>query len=82
MTPLEQLGHLSDVPIALDVELDHKTMTLREILNLEIGSVIKMTRSAGENILILVGGTLIGSGEMVVVDDSMGVRLTDFKEEE
>jgi flagellar motor switch protein FliN/FliY len=82
MTALEELGHLSDVPVALEAELDHKIMTLRDILNLEAGSVIKMTRSAGENILILTGGTLLGSGEIVVVDDSMGVRITDFKEEE
>jgi flagellar motor switch protein FliN len=82
MNAVEELGHLSDIPIAVEVELDHKTMTLREILNLECGSVIKMTRSAGENILILIGGALIGSGEIVVVDDSMGVRITDFKEEE
>ncbi|MGD1093102.1 MAG: FliM/FliN family flagellar motor switch protein [Bryobacteraceae bacterium] len=82
MTALEELGHLSDVPVALEVELDHKIMTLRDILNLETGSVIKMTRSAGENILILIGGTLVGSGEIVVIDDSMGVRITDFKEEE
>ena len=82
MTALEEIGHLSDVPVALEAELDHKIMTLREILNLESGSVIRMTRSAGENILILTGGTLVGSGEIVVIDDLMGVRITDFREEE
>ena len=81
MTSLEELGHLSDVPVPVEAELDHKIMTLRDILNLESGSVMKMTRSAGENILILIGGALLGSGEIVVIDESMGIRITDFKEE-
>jgi flagellar motor switch protein FliN/FliY len=81
MTAVEELGHLGDVPVALEVELDHKIMTMRDILNLEPGNVIKMTRSAGENILILIGGALLGSGEIVVIDQAMGIRITDFKEE-
>lgn len=81
MTAVEELGHLSDVPVPVEVELDRKIMTMRDILNLERGSVIKMNRSAGENLLILIGGTLIGSGEIVVVDESMGVRITDLKED-
>jgi len=81
MTAVEELGHLGDVPVALEVELDHKIMTMRDILNLEPGSVVKMTRSAGENLLILIGGALIGSGEIVVIDESMGVRITDLKED-
>lgn len=82
MTAVEELGHLSDVPVAVEVELDHKIMTLRDILSIESGTVIKMTRSAGENILVLIGGAVVGSGEIVVIDESMGVRITDFKEEE
>jgi len=44
--------------------------------------VIRMTRSAGENIDILVGGTLIGFGEIVIIEDAVGVRITDFNREE
>ena len=82
MTALEQVGHLCDVPLQVGAELDHKVMTVREVLALERGSVVKMTRSAGENLEILVGGAPLGSGEVVIVDDTVSVRITDFKEED
>jgi flagellar motor switch protein FliN/FliY len=81
MTALEEIGILSDVLVQVDAELDRKIMTMREILALDSGSVIKMTRSAGENIEILIGGAPIGSGEVVIIDEIAGVRITDFKEE-
>jgi len=80
MTPFERVSHLGEVPLAIEVELDRKVMTVSEILELEAGSVMKMTRSAGENIDIRVGGTLIGFGEIVILEESMGVRITDFQE--
>ena len=73
---------LADVPVDVDVELDRKTMTVREILMLDQGSVIKMMRSAGENIDIYVGGALLGSGEIVIIEEAVGVRITDFNEED
>ena len=82
MTALEEIGHLADVPVYIDVELARKTMTVGEILALTEGRVIKMTRSAGENIDILVGGTLVGSGEIVIIEEAVGVRITDFIEED
>jgi flagellar motor switch protein FliN/FliY len=57
-------------------------MTVREILSLEQGAVVKMPRSAGENIDILVGGALVGSGEIVIIEETVGVRITDFNEED
>jgi flagellar motor switch protein FliN len=42
---------------------------------------VKMTRSAGENIDIVIGGALLGFGEIVIIEDTMGVRITDFKAE-
>jgi flagellar motor switch protein FliN/FliY len=82
MTAFEQIGHLSDIPIDVDVELDRKTMSVRELLSLDKGSVIKMVRSAGENIDIYVGGTMLGSGEIVIIEETVGVRITDFNEED
>lgn len=82
MTAFEQIGHLSDIPIDVDVELDRKTMSVREILSLDQGSVIKMVRSAGENIDIYAGGALLGSGEIVIIEEAVGVRITDFNEED
>ena len=81
MTAFEQIGHLGDVPLSVNVELDRKTMTVWEILTLEAGSVIKMVRSAGENLDILIGGALLGSGEIVIIEEAVGVRITDFNEE-
>ena len=80
MTALEEIAHLADVPIEIEIELARKTMALREILALAVGSVIKMPRSAGENIDILAGGTLIGSGEVVIIEETVGIRITDFRE--
>jgi flagellar motor switch protein FliN len=85
VTPLEQIGCLHDVLLNVDVELDRKTVTVREILDLEAGeagSILKMTRSAGENIDIFVGGTLVAFGEIVLVEDMVAVRITDFNIEE
>lgn len=81
MNTREQIAHLSDVPVPVEVELDRKIMTIGEILRLEKGGVIKLTRSAGENIDIVVGGALIASGEIVVLEETMGVRITDFNDE-
>jgi len=82
MTPLEEIGHLADTPIEVEVELDRKTMTVRQILNLDVGVVEAMTRSAGENVDVLVDGTLIGYGEIVIIEEVMGIRLTDFRAED
>jgi flagellar motor switch protein FliN/FliY len=70
------------VPVEVEVELDRKIMTISQVLDLDVDSVIRMTRSAGENIDILVGGTLIGFGEIVIIEDAVGVRITDFNREE
>jgi flagellar motor switch protein FliN/FliY len=78
MTALEQIGNLADVPIELDMELDRKTMPLAEILEWEPGRVVWLTRSAGEAIDILAGGALLGFGEVVIIESTFGVRITDF----
>jgi len=79
MAAVEANPHLADLPLDVSVELDRKVMTVREILEIDQGSVIKMNRSAGENIDILVGGALMGFGEIVIIEDMMGVRITDFQ---
>jgi flagellar motor switch protein FliN/FliY len=82
MTPLEEIAHLYDTRIDLEVELDRKIMTLRELLRIEVGGVLRMDRSAGENIDIMVDGKLIGFGEIVIIEDAMGIRVTDFRNDE
>ncbi|MCC7497688.1 MAG: FliM/FliN family flagellar motor switch protein [Bryobacterales bacterium] len=78
MTPAERIAHLADVLMEVEVELDRKMVPIRDILKLEPGSVVKLSHSAGENISIVVGGRMIGSGEIVIIEDSMGIRITDF----
>ncbi|MGH9721648.1 MAG: FliM/FliN family flagellar motor switch protein [Bryobacteraceae bacterium] len=82
MTAVEEIGHLGDIPIDLEVELDRKVMTIGQLLSLEVGSVMGMDRSAGENIDILVEGSLVGFGEIVIIEEAMGIRVTDFRGEE
>jgi flagellar motor switch protein FliN/FliY len=79
--PVEILP-LADVALNVEVELDRRIMTVREILDLDTGSVIRMNRSAGENIDISIGGSLVGFGEIVIIEDTMGIRITDFNIEE
>jgi flagellar motor switch protein FliN len=82
MTVLQEIAHVADVPVDVVVELDRKRMSMRQVLELDAGSVIKMSRSAGENIDILVGGMIVGFGEIVIIEDTVGVRITDFSGEE
>ena len=80
MTPQEEIAPLGEIPVEVEVELDRRTMTAREVLELTEGSVIGTGRSAGENIDLYVGGVLFGSGEIVVIENTLGVRITDFRD--
>jgi flagellar motor switch protein FliN/FliY len=82
MSPREQIAELADVLVEVEVELGRRIMTIGQILELHTDSVIRITRSAGDNIDILVGGTLVGYGEIVIIEDTVGVRITDFSLEE
>jgi flagellar motor switch protein FliN/FliY len=82
MTPMQEIADLADVPVEMEVQLGHKILTIAQILELGPESVIRMARSAGENIDILAGGTLLGYGEIVIIEDAVGVRITDFSQEE
>jgi len=82
LTATEELGLYLDVPMDVDVELDRRVLTVRQILALDVGAVIRMNRSAGENLDFRVGGALLGFGEIVANEASTGIRLTDFLENE
>jgi len=81
MNPQEEVAPLGEIPVEIEIELDRRIMTAREILRLEEGSVIETVRSAGENIDIYIGGVLCGSGEIVVIESTLGVRITDFRDD-
>jgi flagellar motor switch protein FliN/FliY len=78
MSCQEEIAALGDINLEMEVELDRRIMSTRELLQLEEGSVIGTTRSAGENIDIYIGGVRCGSGEIVVIESTLGVRITDF----
>lgn len=82
MTAVEEIILYRDVPMDVDIELDRCILTVRQILELESESVIRMNRSAGENLDVRVGGTLVGFGEIVVNETTTGIRLTDFRRED
>src|SRR5260370_42426277 len=81
MTPQEEIAPLGDVPVDIEVELDRRVMTPRDVLQLEEGCVIGTARSAGENIDIYIGGVLCGSGEIVVIEDTLGGRIADLRDD-
>ncbi len=78
MTAIEEASPILDIPLNVEVELDRRILTVREILELEPDSVIRMNRSAGENLDIRIGEALVGFGEIVVTENSTGIRITDF----
>ena len=82
MTATEDLACCLDVAMDVDIELDRRVLTVRQILALDVGSVIRMNRAAGENLDIRVGGAMLGYGEIVVNEATMGIRLTDFFQSE
>lgn len=69
---------LMDVPMRVSVELGRAKMIVRDVLKLQKGSVIELNRMAGEVVDVLVNEKLIARGEVVVVDDKFGVRITEL----
>lgn len=66
-----------DIPVTLAMEVGSTSITIRNLLQLNQGSVIELDRLAGEPLDVLVNGTLIAHGEVVVVNEKFGIRLTD-----
>jgi len=67
-----------DIPVQITVELGRTKITIRNLLQLAHGSVVELDGLAGEPMDVLVNGTLIAQGEVVVVNDKFGIRLTDI----
>jgi len=71
------LDVILDIPVTLSVEIGRTRQTIRNLLQLNQGSVVELDRLAGEPMDVLVNGTLIAHGEIVVVNEKFGIRLTD-----
>lgn len=72
------LYRMLDVPLSLTVELGATEMPLSEVLNLEAGSVITIDRAPGEPIDLLINGRLFARGEVVVINETFGCRITEL----
>lgn len=76
-TAVGDLRRLSAVPVDLSVEMGRTRMTVGETLELRQGSIITLNRMAGEPVDLLVNGTAIARGEVVVIDEQFGLRVTE-----
>ncbi|HEB77385.1 MAG TPA: flagellar motor switch protein FliN [Methylothermaceae bacterium] len=71
------LDVILDIPVTLSMEIGRTRISIRNLLQLNQGSVVELDRLAGEPMDVLVNGTLIAHGEVVVVNDKFGIRFTD-----
>jgi flagellar motor switch protein FliN/FliY len=74
-TPID---FLLDVPIQLTVELGSSQMTIKELLQLSLGSVVPLDKPANAAVDILVNGKLVGRGEVVIADQNFGIRIKEI----
>jgi flagellar motor switch protein FliN/FliY len=79
-----ELGHsdvnldmIVDVPVTLSMEVGRTSISIRNLLQLNQGSVVELDRVAGEPLDVFVNGTLVAHGEVVVINEKFGIRLTD-----
>nr|WP_086941104.1 flagellar motor switch protein FliN [Thaumasiovibrio occultus] len=72
-----KLDTILDIPVTISMEVGRTQISIRNLLQLNQGSVVELDRIAGESLDVMVNGTLIAHGEVVVVNDKFGIRLTD-----
>ncbi|MPY24895.1 flagellar motor switch protein FliN [Shewanella sp. YLB-07] len=72
-----RLDTIMDIPVTISMEVGRSFISIRNLLQLNQGSVVELDRVAGEPLDVMVNGTLIAHGEVVVVNDKFGIRLTD-----
>ena len=75
---MNELDMILDIPVQIAVELGRTKITIKSLLQLAHGSVVELDAMAGEPMSVYVNGTLIAQGEVVVVNDKFGIRLTDI----
>ncbi|MEM7541691.1 MAG: flagellar motor switch protein FliN [Pseudomonadota bacterium] len=71
------LDNILDIPVTISVQIGTTAISIRNLLQLNQGSVVELDRLAGEPLDVLVNGTLVAHGEVVVVNEKFGIRLTD-----
>lgn len=73
----QKLDMVLDIPVTVSMEVGRGRVSIRNLLQLSQGSIVELDRLAGEPMDVLVNGTLVAQGEVVVVNDKYGIRLTD-----
>jgi len=73
-----KIDSILDVPVTIAMEIGRSRINIRNLLQLNQGSVVELDRLAGEPMDVLVNGTLVAQGEVVVVNEKFGIRLTDI----
>lgn len=76
-TGARDLDTILDIPVTLSIEIGRTRISIKNLMQLNQGSVVELDRLAGEPLDVLVNGTLVAHGEVVVVNDKFGIRLTD-----
>lgn len=78
VTPANEIRYFVDVPLTLTVELGRTKKTLRDLLELEEGSIIELNKQAGESVDLIINKNIVAKGEVVVIDENFGVRITEI----
>ena len=77
---LESYHLLHKIPVTLWAELDQRRISVRQLLELQVDSILELDRPAGENISLYASDVLLASGEILVVDSTLAVRVADLKD--
>jgi flagellar motor switch protein FliN/FliY len=78
LTGQENIGLIMDVPLEVSVELGRTSKSIKDILDFAPGTIIELNKIAGEPVDILVNGKYVAKGEVVVIEESFGVRITEI----
>jgi flagellar motor switch protein FliN len=80
MPVVDPMRQVADIPLTVEARLPCCSMTVEQLLAVKVGTLIRSDRAAGDNVDVEVGGQAVGSAEFVVLGNSLGVRITDFRE--
>lgn len=72
------MGRVRDIPLEVTVELGRTRLLIRDIMDLSVGSIIELDKIAGEPVDLFANGLLVARGEVIVIDDNFGVRVTEI----
>lgn len=76
----EDLRHFEDVPLVLEARVPCQALSIRDLMSMEPGSVVRTTRAAGESVDITVSDQNVAQGELIVIENRLAIRLSDLTE--